>query len=61
MNSAIRVPVVEIMGIASTHFVKYSVAVMMNLCPPEDVGVICPIRSNAHLENGQSDCIGCSS
>jgi len=51
---------VEVIGITSTHFVKYSVAIIMNLCPLKDVGVICSIKYNTHLENGQSDCIGCN-
>lgn len=60
MNSTILGPFVEIMGIASTHFIKYSVAVIIILWTPNDVGNICPIRSKAYHENGHKDCIGYS-
>lgn len=59
MNYAILGPLVEIMRIASTHLVKYFVTVIMNLWPSNEVGEICPIKSNSHLENGHNDCIGC--
>jgi len=45
MNSAILGPFIEIMGIALTNFVKYLVAVIINLWPPDDVGNIFPMRS----------------
>ena len=57
MNSAILGPFMEIIGIASSHFVEYSVAVIMNLWSPNDVGDIFPIRSKAYHENGHRDCI----
>jgi len=59
MNSAILGSFVEIMGIDSTHFIKYSVDVIINLWPPDELGDICPMRSNAHRENGHKYCIGC--
>ena len=60
MNMAILGPFIEIMGIALTHFVKYSIVVIINLWPPDDVGQICPMRSKAHHENGHKDWIGCN-
>ena len=60
MNSAILGPFVEIIGIALTHFVKYLVAVIMNLWPSNDVVDIYPMQSKAHHENGHKDCIGCN-
>lgn len=60
MNLAILGPFVEIMGIALTHFVKYSIAVIMNLWPLDDVGDIFSMRSKAHHENGHKGCIGCN-
>ena len=45
---------------ASTYFVKYSIAMIINLCPLDDVGDICPMRSKAYYENGHKDCIGCN-
>lgn len=57
MNSAILEPFVEIMGIVSTHFIKYLVVVVINLWPSNDVGDICPMRSKSHQENGHKVCI----
>ena len=48
-------------GIASTHFVKYSIAAMMYLCPFAEEGVILPTRSNPHIENGNGDVMGFNS
>ena len=59
MSSVILGPSVEIIGIASTHFIKYSVAIIINLWPLDDVGDIFPMRSRAHHENDHRDCIGC--
>lgn len=58
MNLAIFFPIVKVIGIASTHFVKYSVAMRIKLCPLEEVGFIFPTRSNPHYENGHGDVIG---
>jgi hypothetical protein len=45
-------------GIASTHFVKYSVAKSTNLCPLLDGGFIWPIKSIPHPLNGHGLIIG---
>lgn len=58
MNFSIFFPVVYVKGIASTHLVKYSMAVKINLCPLEEVGLILPTRSNPHCENDHGDVMG---
>ena len=40
--------VVFLREIASIHLVKYSVAVMIKLCPVEDVGMMGPMMSSPH-------------
>ena len=60
MNSTTFDPFVEIIGIASTYFVKYFMAVIINLYLLEKIGEIWPIKSKAHLENGHNDCLGCN-
>ena len=48
-------------GMTSTHLVKYSLVVMMNLCPLEELGWILPTKSKAHCWNGQYVVEGISS
>lgn len=45
----------------SIHLVKHSVAIIMNLCPLDEVGEIFPMRSSSHYEKGNGMIIGCSS
>jgi len=60
MNYSIFGPFIEIVGIGSTHFVKYSMVIIINLYPPKEIGDIWAIKSNAHIENGHNDCMGCN-
>jgi hypothetical protein len=46
---------------ASTHLVKYLVAIIMNMCPLDEAGEILPMRSSPHCEKGHGVIIGCSS
>ena len=55
MNLEICLPVVKVRGTASTHLVKYSVAIMINLWPSEEGGEIALIRSNANWEKGHGE------
>lgn len=48
-------------GISSIHVVKYFVAMIMNLCPLDEVGDILPTRSNPHCEKGHGVVIGLNS
>lgn len=44
MNLAMTRPVTKVKGIALIDLVKWSIAVMISLCPLNEVGLITPIK-----------------
>ena len=54
MNSQTTWEVVFLVGLASTHLVKYSILVMMYECPAKEEGLIGPIKSIPHCWKGLS-------
>ena len=44
----ITLSVAFLVGMASTHLVKKSVAIIIHLCYPEDAGFISPMKSKPH-------------
>ena len=59
MKFAIAAPVIFFKGIASTHFVKYSVAARIHIWPLEG-GFIGPIRSSPQVWKDHGIVISCS-
>jgi len=45
-------PFANFMGIASTHFVKYFIVVMINLWPYIETRFTLPIKPSAQIEKG---------
>ena len=58
MKLMISLSVAFSVGMASTHFVKKSVAVSIHLCYPEEVGLISPIKSRPHCWKGAFTTMG---
>ena len=58
MKSMITLLVAFRVGMASTHFVKKSVAVSIHLCYPEEERLISPIKSRPHFWKGAFTTMG---
>lgn len=54
-NSIILPPFVYFMGIASTHFIKYYVAIMIKLWSYLEIGLILQRKSCSQIEKGQGE------
>lgn len=56
-NLMIEGPLEDLSGIASTHYMKYSIAMIITLYPSLDLVLITPMRSKAQIENRQVETI----